>query len=81
MEDRCDTIATKCSRSIHGDYILPEFSKPYLMYSTTNAASTALDFSKKNVEDRVVDSLPNYSAWRMLISLPSPLCDYRLIPI
>jgi hypothetical protein len=51
------------------------------MYSATDVASVALDFSKGNVEDKVVDSLPSRSARRTPVCLPSPLCDYRSTPI
>ena len=32
------------------------FSKPYMFRSATNAASIAIDYSKGNIEDGVVDS-------------------------
>jgi hypothetical protein len=51
------------------------------MYSTTDAASVALDFSKGNVEDGVVDSPPSRTAGRMPICLPSPLRDCQSTPI
>ena len=74
-EDRSDTIGVECSRSMQGDCVPSEFSKPYLMYSATDVASTALDFSKGNVEDGVVDSPPNRSVGRTPVYLPSPLLD------
>jgi hypothetical protein len=51
------------------------------MYSATDAASAALDFSKENVEDGVVDSPPSRSVGRTPVYLPSPLCDCRSTPI
>jgi hypothetical protein len=76
-EDRSDTIAVECSGSIQGNCVPFQFSKPYLMYSATDAASVALDFSKGNVEDRVFDSPPSCSAGRTLVCSPSPLRNYR----
>jgi hypothetical protein len=81
MADRSDTIGAECSGSMQGDCVLSQFSKPYLMYSTTDAASAALDFSKGNVEDGVVDSPPSYSAGRLHVCSPSPLRDCRSTPI
>jgi hypothetical protein len=46
-----------------------------LMYSAADAASAALDFSKGNVEDGIVDNLLSRSAGRMPVCLPSPLWD------
>jgi hypothetical protein len=80
-EDRSDTIAAECSRSIQGDCVPSQFSKPYLMYSATDVALAALDFSKGNVEDGVVDSPPSCSAGRTPICSPPPLRDYRSTPI
>jgi hypothetical protein len=62
---------------MQGDCVPSQFSKVYLMYSATDAASAALDFSKRNVEDGVVDSPPSRSADRTPICSPSPLRDCR----
>ena len=43
----------------------------------TDVASAALDYSKGNVQDGVINSPPSRSAGRMLVYLPSPLRDYR----
>jgi hypothetical protein len=51
------------------------------MYSTTEVTLAALDFSKGNVEDRVVVSPPSRSAGRTLVCSPSLLHDYRSTPI
>ena len=48
-------------------------SKPYVMCSATNAASAALDFSKGNVEDGVVNSPTNRGAVRTPLCSLSPL--------
>jgi hypothetical protein len=81
MADRSDTIGAECSGSIQGDCVPSQFSKPYLMYSATDAASAALDFSKGNVEDGVVDSPPSHSVEQTPVCSPSPLRDCRLTPI
>jgi hypothetical protein len=66
---------------MQGDCVLSQFSKPYLMYSATDAASMALDFSKRNVEDGTIDSPPSRSAGRTPVCSPSPFRDYRSTPI
>jgi hypothetical protein len=66
---------------MQGDCVPSQFSKPYLMYSATDAASMVLDFSKGNVEDGIVDSPPSRSAGRMPVCSPSPLRDCRSTPI
>ena len=50
-----------------------QYSKPYVLFSATDAASAAIDFSKSNVDDGVVDSPPNRGLRRSPIVLPSPL--------
>jgi hypothetical protein len=49
------------------------FSKPYMLRSATDAASAAIDYSKGNVEDGVVDSPPSRIRGRTPICSPSPL--------
>ena len=49
------------------------FSKPYMFRSATDAASTAIDYSKGNIEDRVLDSPPSRGPGRTLICSPSLL--------
>jgi hypothetical protein len=46
----------ECSTSAQDGFALFPFSKPYLMFSVTNATSTAIDFLKGNVDAGVVDS-------------------------
>ena len=55
------------------DCVLSQFLKPYLMYFATDTTSAALDYSKENVEDKVVDNPLSRSAGRMLVCSPSPL--------
>ena len=50
-----------------------QYSKPYVLFSTTDAASAAIDFSKSNVEDGVVDSPPSRGLRGSPIVSPSPL--------
>jgi hypothetical protein len=78
MEDRTAGVDVECSGSIQGDCVPSQFSKPYLMYSATNAASAIVDFAKGNVEDGVVNSPPSRGASRSPVCSPSPLrgCDW-----
>jgi len=48
-------------------------SKPYLLWSAADAASAAIDFSKGDVEDGVVDSPPSRGPGRTPVCSPSPL--------
>ena len=50
-----------------------QYSKPYVLFLATNAASAAIDFSKGNVEDGVVDSPPSQGLWRSPVVSASPL--------
>ena len=50
-----------------------QYSKPYVLFSATDAASAAIDFSKSNVDDGVVDSPPSQGLRRSPIVSPSPL--------
>ena len=50
-----------------------QYSKPYVLFSATDAASAAIDFSKSNVDDGVVDSPPSRGLRRSPIVSPSPL--------
>ena len=49
------------------------FSKPYMFRSATDAASAAIDYSKGNIEDGVVDSPPSREPSRTPICSSSPL--------
>ena len=42
-----------------------QFSRPYVLFSATNAASAVINFSKGNVNDGVVDSLPSQGPFRL----------------
>ena len=48
-------------------------SKPYVMCLATDTASVALDFSKGNVEDGVINSSPSRGVVRTSLCSPSPL--------
>ena len=51
---------------------LSEHDKRHLLYSATTAQST-MDYSRKAVEDDVVDSPPSHGIVPLPISSPSPL--------
>jgi hypothetical protein len=70
----------ECSGSIEEHCLPSQFSKPYLMYSATDAASVAVDFAKGNVEDGVVNSPPSRDAARLPMCSPSPLRGYGSTP-
>ena len=78
MEDRSAVVDAECFGSIQGDCVLSQFSKPYLMYSTTNVAFATIDFAKDNVEDSVVNNPLSSGAGRSPIYSLSPLrgCDW-----
>ena len=61
------------SKSRNGGCALSEYSKPYVLFSATDAASATIDFSKKSVDDGVVDSPPSRRAWRSPVLSASPL--------
>ena len=76
---------TQCTKSMHGSLMsggsksaregcaLSQYLKPYVLFSACNAASTAIDFSKRNVDDGVVDSPPIRRPPRLPIVAASPL--------
>ena len=55
------------------EVVLSEYSKPYVLFSATDAASAAIDFSRKSMDDGVVDSPPSRGAWRSPVLSASPL--------
>ena len=57
-----------------------QYSKPYVLFSATDAASAAIDFSKSNVDNVVVDSPPSRGLRRSPIVSPSPLRGSLYIP-
>ena len=61
------------SKSRNGGCALSEYSKPYVLFSTTDAASAAIDFSRKSVDDGVVDCLLSRGAWGLQVLSASPL--------
>jgi hypothetical protein len=80
IENRTARVDAECSRSIQGDCIPSQFSKPYLMYSATEAASAIVDFAKGNVEDGVVNNPPNRGAGRSPVCSPSH-CEDAIGPL
>ena len=61
------------SKSHNGGCALSEYFKPYVLFSATDAASAAVDFSRKSVDDGIVDSPPSRGAWRSPVLSASPL--------
>ena len=61
------------SKSTRADCGQSQYSKPYVLFSATDAASAAIDFSMSNVDDGVVDSPPSRELRRSLIVSPSSL--------
>ena len=78
MEDRTAEVDEECSGLIQGYCVPSQFSKPYLMYSATDAASVIMDFVKGNIEDSVMNSPLSRGAGRSLVCSLSPLrgCDW-----
>jgi hypothetical protein len=70
----------ECSGSIEEHCLPSQFSKPYLMYSATDAASTAVNFAKGSLEDGVVNNPPSRDAARLPMCSPSPLQGYGSTP-
>ena len=73
MEPNTCFSIPECSASGLEGFALFPFSKLYVMFSTTIAASTAIDYSKENVEDGVVDSPPSRGPVLAPIFSPSRL--------
>ena len=73
MKDHTTGVDVECSGLIQKDYVPSQFSKLYLMYSATDATSTAVNFTKGNVEDGVVNSPPSCGAGRL------PICSLSLL--
>jgi hypothetical protein len=61
------------SESEGGSCDTAPYSKPYLLQSAADAASAAIDYSKGDVEDGVVDSPPSRGPGITPICSPSPL--------
>ena len=78
---RSTRVEVECSRSFEEHCLPSQFSKPYLIYSTTNATSVAINFAKGSLEDGVVNSPPSWDAARLPVCSPSPLQGYGSIPI
>ena len=76
---------TQCTEFVHGSLLSgrsksaqgrcgpSQYSKPYVMFSATDVASAAIDFSKTDVNDGVVDSPPSRGPWRSPVLSASPL--------
>ena len=57
----------------HEGCALSQYSKPYLLFSATDAVLAAIDFSKRNIDNRVVDSPSNQGPPRSPMVATSPL--------
>ena len=57
-ESKHGSLLSSQSVSKDGSLAPLQYSKPYVLFSATDAASAAIDFSKGNVEDGVIDSPP-----------------------
>ena len=72
-ESRHGSLLSGRSISKDGSLAPLQYSKPYVLFSATDAALAAIDFSKGNVEDGVVDSPPSRGPWRLPVVSASPL--------
>ena len=70
---RSEASRSRTSHSVEGSCFAIPYSKPYVLFSATDAALAAIDFSKGNVEEGVVDSPPSRRVPRTLVCSPSPL--------
>ena len=61
------------SRSTETSCIPLRNSRPYVMCSASDAVSAAIDFSKDDVDEGVVDSPPSQDPIRILLHCMSPL--------
>ena len=69
----CGSLLSGRSKSRNGGCALSEYSKPYVLFSATDVALAAIDFSRKSMDDGVVDSPPSRGAWRSPVLSASPL--------
>ena len=72
-ESRHGSLLSGRSVSKDGSLAPLQYSKPYVLFSATDAASAAIDFSKGNVEDGVIDSPPSRGPWWSPVVSASPL--------
>ena len=66
-------VVGTCSISEGGALGGQEYSKPFLLFSATDAASAAIDFSRGDLEQDVVNSPPSSGGGRIVVNSPSPL--------
>jgi hypothetical protein len=71
----------ECSASAQESFAPSPYSKPYLMFTATDAASAAIDFAKGNVDDSIIDSPPSRGPVASPILSPSPLNLSQSTPI
>ena len=65
MSTWCESTDASCDTA--------PISKPFMLRSATDVVSAAIDFSKQNVDDGVVDSPPSKGSYRTPACSPSPL--------
>ena len=52
-------VCSLVDRNLRGLVVVSLSSKPYVLFSATDAASASIDFFESNVDDGVVDSPPS----------------------
>ena len=67
-----NSISTKSALE-DGSCDTAPLSKPYMLCSAADATSAAIDYSKGNIEDGIVDSPPSRGPVKTPICSPSPL--------
>ena len=73
IESAHGSLMSGGSKSAHEGCALSQYSKLYVLFFATDAASIAIVFSKRNVNDRVVDSPLSRGPPRSPIVAASPL--------
>ena len=59
LESGHESLLSGWSKSKDGGFGLSQYSKPYVLFSVIDAASAAIDYSRRNLDDGVVDSPPS----------------------
>ena len=72
-ESTCGSLLFGQSKSGKGGCALSHNSKPYVLFLATDAASAAIDFSRKNLDNGMVDNPPSRRPWRSPVLSALPL--------
>ena len=56
IESSHGSLLSSRSKLVHRGCAPVEYSKPYVLFSAIDATSATIDFSKKNVDNGIVDS-------------------------